>query len=353
MKSNTFFVRKFAIFALFITLGVGLVPAARAYADVSVAPEPGIPTCYPLNQITQNLYFGSRDAYTNGEVSKLQTFLNQKGYFSYPSIGIFGPLTLASVQRFQAANGVSSTGYVGPITRGVIQRMLCGNPVPPESSVNINSISPTSGAVGTTVSITGYGFTSDNTVLFAGGAIRNVPVSSSIAIACTTDPNCRGGIRQTLLFTVPSSIGPNCPPGSLCPLYARLVTPGDYQISVQNTNGTSNAVTFTVTSGNPFPGQQPLTISGLDAPAHLSVGDTGSFTIHVSDIGASSNLHYSIVWGDELQTLSPASASFARTIQPSASVTHTYTRSGTFTPVFTVTNDAGQSANISSTVVVN
>jgi peptidoglycan hydrolase-like protein with peptidoglycan-binding domain len=127
-----------------------------------------------------DLHVGSFDSGSNTDVTKLQTLLSAEGYFPYQPIGIFGPLTFHAAQRFQAANGVRTTGYVGPITRGVIQSVSCGSPTPvpsPTVSMGILSISPISGPVGTTVSLTGYGFTSDNTILFANGAIRNVPIT--------------------------------------------------------------------------------------------------------------------------------------------------------------------------------
>ena len=120
---------------------------------------------------------------------------------------------------------------------------------PAESIVKIYSISPTSRAVGTTVNISGFGFTSANTILMDGSVVAtNVPITSSIAISCTTDPNCVGGIHQGLTFTIPSSLSPNCSTGLACPMVQRLVTPGTYAVTVRNDSGTSNAAQLTVTS---------------------------------------------------------------------------------------------------------
>ena len=77
-------------------------------------------------------------------------------------------------------------------------------------------------------------------------AASNVPIASSIAVACTTDPSCKGGIRQTLVFTVPSSIGPDCKPTEACPMYMRLLTNGTYPLTVENENGISNAIAVTI-----------------------------------------------------------------------------------------------------------
>ena len=119
---------------------------------------------------------------------------------------------------------------------------------PAQTAVTLYSVSKTTGiAVGMTVTLTGFGFTADNTILLDGmvGA-RNVPITSSIAIACTTDPSCKGGIRQTITFKVPSAIGPDCKANEMCPMYMRLITSGTYQLSVENENGISNAIAVTI-----------------------------------------------------------------------------------------------------------
>jgi peptidoglycan hydrolase-like protein with peptidoglycan-binding domain len=89
--------------------------------------------------ITQNLSVGSQ----NEEVSKLQEFLKNQGFFTYPQItGYFGPITKAAVIEFQKANGITPVGIVGPITRAKIIEILSQNtetptplaPIKPENS---------------------------------------------------------------------------------------------------------------------------------------------------------------------------------------------------------------------------
>jgi len=213
----------------------------------------------------------------------------------------------------------------------------------------IYSITPAEGPVGTTVDISGFGFTADNTIHFGSGVIAHVASSGGIAIACTTDPNCRPGIRQNLEFTVPQSVGPNCPPGSMCPMYLQLITPGTYTVYVENSNGTSNTVTFTVTGSG---ATRPLSITGLDAPVSLALGEQGTWSVHVSVPDTVGQLHYSATWGDETNAAAQIMAPAPQQIQTSASFTHAYQRSGTYTASFTVTDDSGHSAQTSSTITV-
>jgi hypothetical protein len=98
-----------------------------------------------------------------------------------------------------------------------------------QAGLKVYAISPGSGAAGSGVTITGFGFVADNAIHFGGSVIRHVAVKSAIGIACTPSPTCRGGIRQTLAFTVPDA------------------PPGLYRVWVENSNGNSNAATFTVT----------------------------------------------------------------------------------------------------------
>jgi len=69
--------------------------------------------------IDTNLKYGMK----NTEVSELQDFLVDKGYMN-TSTGFFGLLTLKAVQKYQADNGISSTGYVGILTRTQINKEL-------------------------------------------------------------------------------------------------------------------------------------------------------------------------------------------------------------------------------------
>lgn len=329
---------------MFGSMGSEVVSAQMAYT------APISSQCLTLSTYMR---VGATDYSTGGTVTALQNFLVSQGYFNsaYMGTGRFGPLTYAALVRFQAAQGLPATGYAGPLTAARIQAISCGsNPVPPTAPVSLYNINPTSGAVGSTVSITGFGMTNDNTILFDGSvAARNIPIISSIAVACTTDPACRGGIRQTITFTVPTSLSPNCPVGSMCPMYMRQVTPGTYAVSVVNTNGTSNTLTLTVTAGT---SAQPLSITGLDTPTTLALGQQGTWTVRVAAGSTNGNLHYSVVWGDESAANTSIMAPQPSVVQTSSTFTHIYSRSGTYTPYFTVSDDAGHTVTASASVLV-
>ncbi len=104
----------------------------------------------------------------------------------------------------------------------------------------ITSISPSNGPVGTEVVIYGSGLTTSTNVKFGSGVISSptyltAPDTGIISIA----------------FPVPGFLQLAChylnPP---CEALTPQVTPGDYPVSVTNSNGTSNSKTFTVTSGS-------------------------------------------------------------------------------------------------------
>src|SRR3989338_3615078 len=110
--------------------------------------------------------------------------------------------------------------------------------VTPSTQPSITVIYPTSGLVGTNVTITGTGFTStNNSVKFGGGYMNGL--------------NSNG---TSITFTVPDGLTPCPPSATICPESFMLVTPGTYPVSVINANGTSNALSFMVTAVSNYPG---------------------------------------------------------------------------------------------------
>lgn len=84
---------------------------------------------------TKNLYFGMRN---NQDVVRLQNFLRDRDYFTYPqSTGNYFTQTLQAVRNFQKDNGISPVGgYFGPQSRVVANRLLGSGEVeqPPKTT---------------------------------------------------------------------------------------------------------------------------------------------------------------------------------------------------------------------------
>ncbi len=100
------------------------------------------------------------------------------------------------------------------------------------TNINLYSLSPMQGYVGTQIILQGSGFSSyGNTIHFGTGGIENVSSNGS-----------------TLYFTVPSTLTPcSVSSNSVCPLYAQSVTTGSYPVYVTNTSGQiSNTLYFSV-----------------------------------------------------------------------------------------------------------
>ena len=116
-------------FVLVAVLLAGATPIANAQAYY------GNYSTYGVNQPYQSCIdltvfqsIGSTDAYTDGQVSLLQEFLNQTGYLSGVS-GTFDSGTLGAVINYQSAHGIQVTGTVGPQTRAAINAQSCGGSV--------------------------------------------------------------------------------------------------------------------------------------------------------------------------------------------------------------------------------
>jgi|GEM_PF-1436537 len=345
---------------IFNGLGVALVALsflpslafAQGYPTMATSVAMPISTCISLGY---NLRVGATDASTGGFVTSLQVYLMNAGFFNaaYMGTGRFGPITANAVARFQASQGLPSTGYVGPLTRALLQKITCGGSVvvPPVQGVWLTNLSPMVGQAGTSVTISGSGFTNSNTILMDGSVVAtNVALNPTPAIACSVyDQNCIGN-RQSITFSIPPYIQPYCAPGMYCAAMVRQVSPGPYSITVQNSNGTSNAVTFQVVSNT----NADISINGLDAPTSLTIGQQGTWTVRVLTGRNTGNIRYSVLWGDESQAANASiMAPQDTSVQSSATFTHTYRVSGTYRPAFTVTQDGGGSASVSTSILVN
>lgn len=89
------------------------------------AEKPTTPTASCLT-LSHNLMLGSKDATTDGDVTKLQAFLRDQGVYPSGNItGYYGPLTAEAVVKWQKANGmdfVTTKSGVGVMTR---EKMRC------------------------------------------------------------------------------------------------------------------------------------------------------------------------------------------------------------------------------------
>jgi hypothetical protein len=231
--------------SLIIASFLMLTVPVSAFAQSAILTSPTI-TLGPgpvvlCSSIASTLQYGQRDPAFPKEVTILQNFLNKKGYLQVMATGYFGPLTLQAVRSFQQQNGLQADGIVGPMTRARISAVDCPT-TPVAMTPTILGITPTAGPTGTIMTITGTGFTDSNIVHFSVGGIGNLP-SAIVPVAS----GMNGTILDAISFTVPSSIGPYCQPDQACPMYEVLLNAGSYPVSVENANGTSNTVQFTIT----------------------------------------------------------------------------------------------------------
>ncbi|MEK9175071.1 MAG: peptidoglycan-binding domain-containing protein [Patescibacteria group bacterium] len=99
--------------------------------DITTAQTTGIST------FDQNLYFGLRN---NSDVSRLQSFLKQEGFYQGPVTGNFFSLTLAGVKKFQQTNNISPIfGYFGPTSRLIANKQLITDAIS-TAMKNLNAI---------------------------------------------------------------------------------------------------------------------------------------------------------------------------------------------------------------------
>ncbi|OGG73905.1 hypothetical protein A3A40_01010 [Candidatus Kaiserbacteria bacterium RIFCSPLOWO2_01_FULL_54_20] len=194
----------------------------------------------------------------------------------------------------------------------------------PCTQVNITSLSPMSGAVGTTVTVYGNGFsTSNNTVYFGSVSIPNVSSFNG----------------NSIVFTVPFQVTG----------YGQQVVAGTYPVSVRNAQGqVSNTQNFTVTSSGSG-GSAPV-VASVTGPTSLSTGTQGTWTLTLN-APYGTYVTTSVRWGDETLYAYAAAAPQSTYVsgQQTVTFTHTYNSIGAYTPIFTVTGPGG--SNIASATV--
>jgi murein L,D-transpeptidase YcbB/YkuD len=93
-----------------------------ATATTPVAPTQ--PTA-PVSASCLNTETTLTQGMTGTLVTTAQTLLQKLNYFTVTPTGFFGPVTTASVQAFQTANGISPLGIIGPQTRNKLNELGC------------------------------------------------------------------------------------------------------------------------------------------------------------------------------------------------------------------------------------
>ena len=235
------------------------------------------PTTYPNTYQSSplpSLSVGSSGIY----VSAVQQDLKNQGFLFGNVDGSFGPITESAVVRYQQTYGLSATGIVDtdtyiklgilvpstqatyPITyptqptcpvtyvNGIAQ-YLCNNGTSTNyyGAPTITYITPTSGVIGSQVTIYGNGLA--NGIINFGG----YPVTPSYSSS------------TQMTFTVPSTLN-NCYNGGYCNNSYTTVGTGNYNIYVTNAGVNSNTLIFSVT-GTSIYGNNIPTISYLSPTA--------------------------------------------------------------------------------------
>lgn len=185
--------------------------------------------------------------------------------------------------------------------------------------LTISSLSPSSGSVGSAVTIYGIGFTPNNNTVHFGQGI--------VAGAGSFD-------GQSVSFTVPTV---------LSGFGSAQVQIADYPIYVTNAYGeNSNVLAYRVTSTAGTPIVTPV-IATASGPTSIAAGTSGTWTLTLqTSIGTA--VTTSVRWGDEnvYGGANTPSTTLLQT-QQTISLTHTYQSVGVYTITFTVSTGAGSS----------
>lgn len=213
--------------ALFFTSVTSSVVLAQAVGDTAPTSQTGdsplaSAVCYDLQN---NLYktnvasYYNSDGATNGEVTKLQQFLQDEGFLIPNPTGYFGAKTLVAVKRYQSSIGILASGYVGPITRAKIKAQSCGVSLGAGNTPSAPYIA--SAAINIT---TGNLVLSGSSLNLSGNTIV---VDSSISIPLSSTSG--GGSASQLIFSVA----------------AYGITSGTHYVQIVNSQtGNSNSVAF-------------------------------------------------------------------------------------------------------------
>ncbi len=317
-----------------------------------------IPTVY-AQEITfsNDLQIGSQ----NNDVVALQTWLINQGY-DIPSVssgkiakGYFGQQTRMALSSYQKSVGLPSFGFFGKMTREKLNK-----------NTKISTLTVTSPNGGEKWQKGTYQTITWNAPQYFKATTVDIKLIQYYQ-PCTGQICPMVGQMPIRPYEIAKNINVdkhayiwnvgNFPP-TVDPVDGMgvgiLLPNGDGQYTIQicesgTSNCTSSKKPFTITNEN----KSSPTINGLDAPTTLTVGQTGTWTVRASD-PQNGQLSYNVSWGDENgvdssgTVIMPSPPYFTQ----SSTFTHSYSRAGTFTIIFTVKNISGLSAQTKTTVVV-
>jgi peptidoglycan hydrolase-like protein with peptidoglycan-binding domain len=281
--------------SLAATVGSNAVVSASSSAITAVpVVATGAQICFPFSRSLSVGVSGS-------DVTALQDYLGQQGYFNVSSTGYFGVLTNAAVGKWQAQNNIAAlnatgNGIFGPLSRAYFVRSCgsgngtgTGNNGNGSSTAQSFSANPQSGSVPLTVQFTStapQGSDLGNTVSFGDGAtgpLGFVPVCSSCnAIGVVSHTYIATG---TYTATLTSGVC-SCPANGICncPLIRILATT---TVAV----GPAGATAISNVQQLDAPGSVTLSPGGIaeirNESAYFTVGSvaSSSATIQITPVG--------------------------------------------------------------------
>lgn len=321
---------------------------------------PPIPVIQPQNipSFDRDLYLGLRN---DSDVSDLQEFLTEQGYYAGPVSGNYGLLTVQAVRKFQSANGINPSGYFGVRSRALANQII---------QKLVGEICGEEGCEGDVLPSQQLQIISEGEKLERGGVVTEYlaltfrVVGGSGNYAITSDGRTPPGLAWTRTYCPPSSsvemVELACAqfesPDSIT-LFGTPRKSGVFGFVIfakgDGVNGMYGKARFTIVIKDKVSSDRPPVISGVKGPTTLSVGEEGIWTINASD-ASNGPLSYSVRWGDEqgVMTQGMAPSSPESPFIQTAAFSHTYRSAGVYTPVFSVVNDSGQSAKTSLSVRV-
>jgi len=132
---------------------------------------------------------------------------------------------------------------------------------------------------------------------------------------------------------------------------SRLEPNTKYYVVVGSSNSDgmtkSSEISFTTPA---LPDEVTPVITGLEGPSIVVAGENATVTVKAYD-PKNGSLSYSVNWGDDTEAATALKVASEPFVQ-SATLSHVYDKSGTYTATFTVQNEAGYKASSEKTIRV-